>query len=75
MAKNRVAAPKAKGKKEVRAKLTDHEVDLIRELVEQGLTVSPGGREARRGIGAQLIQRGGKAKRAALAALFFWLTL
>jgi hypothetical protein len=33
MAKNRVAAPKAKGK-EVRGTLTDHEVDLLQCLLE-----------------------------------------
>jgi hypothetical protein len=36
MAKNRVAAPKAKGK--VRGTLTDHEVALIAELVEARLS-------------------------------------
>ena len=39
MAKNTIAARKGKGKEEIRGKLTQHEIALIVEMLESGMSL------------------------------------
>ena len=39
MAQNTIAAGKGKGKEEIRGKLTQHEIALIAEMLESGMSL------------------------------------